>query len=100
MKRAWLPAGMAATYLGATCLLAARKPLWFDELFTWHISRTPTLADLWQTLAQGFDPNPPLAYVLSRWSQSVLGDSPVALRMPSILGFAVMCVCLYRFVAR
>jgi 4-amino-4-deoxy-L-arabinose transferase-like glycosyltransferase len=100
MKRAWLPAGVAAIYFTATCILAARKPLWFDELFTYHISQVPTLTDLWRTLAQGFDPNPPLVYALTRWAQSILGGGPVALRLPAILGFAVMCACLYCFVAR
>jgi hypothetical protein len=100
MKRAWLLAGMAAIYLAATCVLAARKPLWFDELFTWHISQVPSLPDLWHTLTQGFDPNPPLIYVLSRLAQAVLGAGPVALRMPAILGFGVLCGCLYYFVAR
>src|SRR5438552_1999845 len=100
MKRAWLPAGMALAYLTTTCILAARKPLWFDELFTWHISQAPTLGDLWHTLADGYDPNPPLGYLLSRWSQTLLGAGPVSFRLPAILGFGVLCGCLYYFAAR
>ena len=87
-------------YFGATCLLAARTPLWFDELFTVHLSRLPAGRDLWAALADGTDLNPPLSYLLTRLAVVGLGENALAVRFPAVIGFWVLGVCLFRFVGR
>ena len=77
----------------ALCLLAAslwryygidRLGLWADEL--WVVMQAPqgTLNELlvWIRL---HDNHPPGYYLLSRWSQSLLGASDFAIRLPSLL---------------
>jgi hypothetical protein len=87
-------------YLAATGLLAARAPLWYDELFTFHLARLPHLADLWHALAAGTDATPPLYHLLTRLAQQALGQGELATRLPAVAGYWVMSVSLYAFVAR
>lgn len=91
--------GMLAVYLGLTGTLATLKPLWNDEIFTYHIARRPTVVEVIRVL-KTIDLNPPIHYLAVRASQAVLGDTPLALRLPSIVGVAVLCLSLYVFVTR
>jgi len=99
-RKLWWLALFTIIYLFFTLLNALRKPLWFDELFTVYLARLPSLGDLWSALGSGFDPNPPLPYLLTRFSFGVLGEGPVAARLPAVVGFWSMCVCLFFFVRR
>jgi hypothetical protein len=96
----WLLAAFSVAYFAGTFLLAGRKPAWYDEFFTLHLSQLPRLTDLWGALAEGTDLNPPLGYLATRLCRAVLGDSAWAARLPAVAGFWVLCLCLYRFVAR
>jgi len=81
-------------------LVGATRPFWFDELITYDISRLPTMADVRAALRDGADFNPPLLYIATRASHYVFGDGRVATRLPEMAGFLVMCLCMYKFVAR
>lgn len=85
--------------VAAGTFLASRAPLWNDELFTYYIARLPTFGDVWDTLASGLEQVPPSFYALTRTSLFALGNGEVALRLPEILGFALMGICVYAFVA-
>jgi 4-amino-4-deoxy-L-arabinose transferase-like glycosyltransferase len=87
-------------YLLLTCALASQKLLWYDELFTYHLARLPGVAEIWSELAHGTDLLPPLNHVLTQASIGALGDNSVALRLPAIIGFWVMCLCVFRFALR
>lgn len=89
-----------AIYLPVTCLLADRAPLWYDELFTVHLSQLSSPTDVWSALETGTDANPPLYHLLTRYSRLGFGDSELATRLPAVLGFWVMCLSVYAFVAR
>ncbi len=78
---------------------ASRKLFWFDEIFTIYVSRLPDLSSLWTVLKAGVDFNPPLLYILTKLSNSLLGESLLSTRLPEILGFWIFCVCLYWFVS-
>jgi hypothetical protein len=78
-------------------MLAGVKPLWYDEIFTSYVSQFSTLDEFWAGLA--CDNNPPLYYLLTHLCVAGFGPSPLALRLPSMIGFWVLCLCLYRFVA-
>jgi hypothetical protein len=86
-------------YFAVTCFRASQKLFWFDELFTLYLSRLPDLGSLWGALKQGVDLNPPLFYVITRFSQSLFGEGQIASRLPEIVGFWVFCLCLFRFVS-
>jgi hypothetical protein len=80
--------------------LHSLRPFWYDELFTLYISQLPDLSTIWAALKDGADQNPPLLFLLTRWSHQLLGNGEAATRAPEILGFFTMMVCLFRFVSR
>lgn len=76
------------------------KMLWYDELFTYHIAALPGIADVWRTLLTGFEPHPPVYYLLSHASMSLFGVSAAAARLPSMVAFCVIELCLFLIVER
>lgn len=87
-------------FLGLTSLRALAKPLWFDELVTYYMSRLPGIGSMWSAVRDGADLNPPLLYLATSAAQRVFGDGLIATRLPAILGFLAMLVCLFFFVGR
>jgi len=87
-------------YFAATCHLAALKPFSFDELTTFNIARSPSLADVWVTWAESTDGMPPLAHLTTHVVGSALGFSHVTARLPSMVGFWFACVCIFIFLSR
>lgn len=78
---------------------ASRKLFWFDEIFTLYVSRMPDLRSLWNVLMAGFEFNPPMLYILTRFSDGILGENQVSSRLPEIISFWIFCLCLFRFVS-
>lgn len=99
-RKLLLLCGVSIVYLGSTCLLASRKPMWIDELFTYYISGLPTISDIWSALLTGGEQIPPLFHIITRVSLSLFGVSELAIRLPEVLGVWVMSLCLFRFVAK
>jgi hypothetical protein len=89
----------SAGYFAITCYRAHRRLFWFDEIFTFYIARLPNLGAIWEACTHGVDFNPPLLYLLTKWSQSLFGPTELGTRMPEIVGFWIFCLCLYRFVS-
>ncbi len=87
-----------AIYFALTLTIATTKPLWNDELFTFYISRRPTLGAVWSALLTGAEQLPLFFYVLTRAATGLLGSSPAAFRVPEMLGFWLMSICLFWFV--
>ena len=88
-----------ACYAFITCYAARRKLFWFDEIFTVHISRLPSVRIILDALMNGADLNPPLLYILTHFSEAILGPGHLGARLPGIIGFWIFCLCLFRFVA-
>ncbi len=100
-KRGFLLFGaFSIVYWIITYVLAVRKLMWNDELYTYYIARLPTMADVWAALMAGGEQNPPFFYVLTRASFAVFGVNNFALRLPEMFGFWLMSACLFFFVAR
>ncbi|HKX48184.1 MAG TPA: glycosyltransferase family 39 protein, partial [Gaiellaceae bacterium] len=93
-------AGLVALYVIAVGSLIVRAPLWNDELYTWYFAQLSTMRDVWDALETGVEQLPPAYYALIRASLAVFGDNEVGLRIPSLLGFLLACVCVYAVVAR
>ena len=89
VNRYWYVLAVLLTigYFSDTLFRAARKLYWFDELFTLYIARLPDFKSQWRVLMAGVDFNPPLLYVLTRFSNNALGERPVSTRLPEIVGF-------------
>jgi len=96
----WFLIGLSALYLIGTSALASSRLFWFDEILTYHIARMPTIASLLATLRAGLDLNPPFYFVVTHFTRSLFGESELAMRIPVLIGFWVMCLCLFRFVSR
>jgi len=111
-RRIWFLAGFSMLYLAVTCLVASHKPLWNDEFYTLYIARLPGIPEVWAALATGAEQIPPFFYVLTRASlalsgqqQATAGSHPrhyfeLSLRLPGVIGFWVMSLCLFRFVSK
>jgi len=87
-----------AAYFAITAYFADRKLLWFDELFTVFIARQPDLPRFLAALTQGGDLLPPGIHTLTRAAIATLGDHPVSLRLPSMVGYWLMLAGVYAFV--
>ncbi|HEV2246398.1 MAG TPA: glycosyltransferase family 39 protein [Terriglobia bacterium] len=90
----------ACVYFVGFGLIAAKAVVSNDELFTLYIARLPHFRDIWAALATGAEQTPPLFYAISRADLHLVGTSGLALRLPELLAFALMCVCVFHIVAR
>jgi hypothetical protein len=91
---------ISVLYFADTLLRATLKTFWYDELVTVYLCRLPSFHATWNAVLQGADLNPPLFYLLTRWSQHFTGEGLIASRLPAILGFWIFSVCIYAFVTR
>src|SRR3972149_1994188 len=99
-RKLWLLCGFSIVFLISTCWLASRKLMWNDELFTLYISRLPSVSDIWSALSTGADQTPPFFHIITRASFSLFGVNHVSIRLPEVLGFWVMSLCLFQFVSK
>lgn len=92
--RWWMVAlPVAALAAGITAIGAAGRQLWYDEYATWYASTQLTWAQFWR-LMENVDAVHALYYVLMRLWTTVAGDSPLALRAPSLAGMAVAAAAI------
>lgn len=95
-----LISGFTVFYSVCTYAFAKRQFLWNDELYTYYIALLPTMSDVWGALMAGGEQLPPFFYIVTRAAIALFGVNNAALRLPEMIGFGVMCVCLFVFVAR
>src|SRR6516225_11371469 len=67
--------------LAGTLVIAARRPLWSDELYTYYIATLPSFSDIWSALVTGHE------------------QVPAGIRLPALLGCLVMSLALFKFVS-
>ncbi len=87
------------SYLLMTWYRAERKLLWYDEILTLYISRLPDFSSVVDALKNGVEFNLPFFYAWVRFSEIFFGNDLLSIRMPSIIGFGLLSLCLYRFVS-
>ncbi len=87
-------------YIPYVCARAALKPLWFDELSTLLVARLGSVSEIMHALGSGVDAQPPLLFILSHWTLQIGGNELICGRIPGMIGFLLMCVCLFLFAAR
>jgi hypothetical protein len=75
------------------------KPFWYDEIFTVILARQPNLATIWSALHRGVDSQPPLFDLIER-AGTIVPNAEIGFRLPSVIGFACVLVCLFVFVQR
>ncbi|HEX5228210.1 MAG TPA: glycosyltransferase family 39 protein [Bryobacteraceae bacterium] len=87
-------------YFFAEICANARRPFWFDELFTIYLADLPSPRQIWPLIARGIELNPPLPFWIAWVMRHAFGEGEIVSRIPAITGFWVMCLCLYHFVRR
>lgn len=90
---------IACLFLPMAVIEARAHPLRHDELFTWGISRAPSLPMMLDRIHQ-VDLNPPLSYLLERLSLELPGPRWLLARLPSILAGLVASEMLFLIFAR
>ena len=93
-------AALSLLYLAVTAVLAQRKLMWNDELYTYYMARLPSMSDVWAALMSRGEQTPPFFYFTTRVSFDLFGVNNLSVRLPEMLGFWMMLACLYVFVAR
>ena len=78
---------------------SASKLLWYDELAS-YLPAKLSMAGLWAFSREGLDVHPPLTSLLVKGMIATVGDNLLTIRLPFILSYLVMCLCIYRFVSR
>jgi hypothetical protein len=84
---------------GVICILTfcgyshAKLP-WIDEVLQMMIARMDNISDIRDALLAGIQVDPPVVHTLQHFTYKFIGDDPLLYRLPSILGFATMCVVL------
>jgi len=92
----WRLAAFAALAVAAAWRLTVltSRPLWFDEAFTWQLTRYDW-GEVWERTRQDF--NPPLYYFLLKLWTAALGDSLISLRLLSEAWFGVLLAATFFF---
>jgi dolichyl-phosphate-mannose-protein mannosyltransferase len=79
---------------------AAREKLWYDEILTFDVATlVPSLGTFWSFLKNA-EASPPLGFLLAAGSESVFGRNEFGLRLPSVVAFWIMALCLYVYLGR
>jgi hypothetical protein len=87
-------------YFAATYDLASLKPFRADELVTYKIAVMPTAGDVWRAWFESPDGLPPAVHLTTHFIGSTLGFSHATARLPDMVGFWLMCVCIFIFLSR
>ncbi len=77
-----------------------RVPLWTDELLTLYVTSQPTIPDVLGAIREGVDSQPPLYDLLVRSLRPIIPNDALRVRLPSTVGFILMCMCVFLFVQR
>jgi hypothetical protein len=94
------PGALLLLYFAVFGAAASRRAFWFDEIFTAYLAALPSASELLRSLWAGADLAPPLFHLVTRFFSMLPCDRHLALRLPELLGFGVMCACVFVFVNR
>lgn len=78
----------------------AWRPFWFDEILTWAVVKQPSIPAIWSFLARAADGQPPMFYIVERFFRHLIPNDQIALRMPSLIAFSGMLVCIFAWVRK
>jgi hypothetical protein len=70
------------------------KTMWIDELYTLHMALLPGVREIIKATLDGADGAPPLYSILVHALLAVVHSHPLAVRLPSTLGFCGMFLCI------
>ena len=74
-----------------------RLPLWTDELLTLYVTQQPAISDVFGAILENADSQPPLYGLIVRLLGPLIESDALRVRLPSTIGFFLMCVCVFAF---
>jgi len=95
----WIVIGAFAVGFLFAVANAAITPFWFDELLTFYVSRLGSPAEIWAALESTADGQPPFSYLVTWCFYGLLGETELATRLLSLLGFAITTYVFYLWIA-
>jgi hypothetical protein len=97
----WLGSHQSSYLVAASiaCLLtfagyAHAKVPWMDEVLLLTIARLKDLHQIWASLMDGIQTDPPLLQTIVHFLFQTFGEHVLLARLPAILGFCLMCASL------
>jgi Dolichyl-phosphate-mannose-protein mannosyltransferase len=97
----WMAIAFLALTLAISLIWSHYKLLWQDELYTMQTDSVSSLAQVIEIQRNYPVSLDPLAYhALAHWAIRLFGPTAFAIRLPSLLGFLLMQICLFFFVRR
>ena len=97
--RLWLIAFSAVLFVGSGTF-AAGSPFSANESVTVVLSSLSGWSQIWWTLEQGTELNPPLYFLLAHTSQQIFGYGHLGARLPALLSVWMGSMALFAFVNR
>jgi hypothetical protein len=79
---------------------AAGKLFWYDELLTLTVSSLGSWNERLSALKLPLDGQPPLFYAMEHFALRLMRNQEIALRLPSILAFPCVLVCIFVYVRK
>jgi hypothetical protein len=79
---------------------AARKPFWYDEIFTYLSAALPGWSGVWGFYAHGADTTSPLSSLIVHATLPFGSNPEITTRIPFMLAFVFACLCLCLFMRR
>jgi hypothetical protein len=73
---------------------------WFDELLTFYLAALPNFSTLWRALMAHAEAGSPVFDVVTKLSGHMFGWTTVGLRVPAMVGYLTMMLCVYFIVRR
>jgi hypothetical protein len=89
-------AGASVAYFAIAGYWAARRELWYDEIFVATLAGLGSPMQIWSALAIGADNHPPLYY----WLAWLCGGSDFGVRVPAMVSSWGAIACVFAFVRR
>ena len=93
-------AGILVPVVAVLSGVAVRRPLWYDELFSFYVASLPTAGAVLRALVDGAEIWPPLDFLVRHASMAAFGADAWGLRLPSIVAMAGFMVSLAAFARR
>jgi len=87
-------------FLALLLVKAMLMPMWLDEFYTLWVAQQPSISSSIDAVREGCDNAPPLYALIVKFFQRTIGETPLALRLPSFLGFCLMLGCTFVFLRR
>lgn len=95
-----LAAGLLALVFFLAFAQASSKLFWHDEIYTWLPASLPNCGAVWHFYATGADTPSPLPALLVHAVRHLSASPEIASRIPFMLAFLVLCLCLFIFIRR